>query len=63
MELKVYIFVYFNSIWQPQMVTIIKYIISYIKQNIPLKDIRPYIGDIFLCQEVWDTIDDDWEKK
>lgn len=35
--------------------------ISYVKQY--NKNVRPYIGDIFLGQEVWDIVDDDWEKK
>ena len=36
--------------------------ISYVKQYIPLKDVRPYIGNIILGQEVWEELDDDWEK-
>ena len=36
--------------------------ISYVKQYITLKDVRPYIGDIILGQEVWDELDEDWKK-
>lgn len=34
--------------------------ISYVKQY--NKNVKPYIGDIFLGQEVWDSIDEDWNK-
>lgn len=36
--------------------------ISYVKQHIQLKDIHPYIGDILLGPEVWEELDEDWEK-
>lgn len=36
--------------------------ISYVKQYINLNNIKPYIGDIILGQEVWDELDEDWKK-